>query len=200
MFTLTLIVSAAAQTNAYSSHVARRQLVRPYGDGSSIETWVYDFESSDNFDGAKLDSKWIQTMDGWVGTAPGFFQDGNAALDANGALHLHTKYEAGKAPDNIENCDCGFGNVTVPLLTSTKMMQYGYFETKAKFANAEVLSSFWVSAFAASFSCGILFFVSAILGAKRLISLPSSALVAIPTRRCFFLSFAPFFLPQIASR
>ena len=91
-----------------------------------------------------MDSKWAQQMEGWIGTAPSFFQEGNAAIDTSkNILNLKTIYEEGKEPENV-TCDCGFMDVTAPLLTSVDMVQYGYFEVRAKFANAELFSAFWV--------------------------------------------------------
>lgn len=118
----------------------------PYGDAAldTSVSWKYDAGASDDFGGNSLQSsKWDQSIEGWTGTAPGFFQDSNVVLTGAGKLNLVTKFEDGATPPGSE-CSCGFEDVTLPLVTSSKMFQYGYFEVKAKFADAKVLSSFWL--------------------------------------------------------
>lgn len=116
-------------------------LTTPSADG-----WRYDHPNSDEFDSGL--EKWSQNLGDWIGTPPAVFQASNAAI-SNSELSLTTKYEPGfVVPGQADDCDCGFGDMTTGMVVSNNKMQYGFFEVRAKFAKASLLSSFWLQGFA----------------------------------------------------
>ena len=154
MRTSTLLGAACLLVGTASGRHRKRQARQhpsiglPYGDAATTSSWVFDELYSDEFlTGSAISAnKWERSMEGWMGTVPGFFEEENAHIDGDGTLALNTKFESGRRPSTSTNntCPCGFKDVTTPLLISKKKTKYGYFEVRAKFADANLLTSFWV--------------------------------------------------------
>jgi len=118
----------------------------PTIDGDT-KFWAYETAHSDEFDaaGAISAAKWTQELGEWKGTPPGAFKQGNAAISSGKQLVLTSKNDAGFVPAGIdENCDCGFGDISTPLVVSSSFLTYGFYEVRAKMAKASLLSSFWL--------------------------------------------------------
>jgi len=108
------------------------------------KTWIYSTAHSDEFSGSSLDTyKWKQSIGDWRGSPPGVFQDNNVGMQY-GNLNLNTKYEKGFAPNGEADCNCGYSDITTPLVVSKTKLKYGFFEISAKMAKSQLLSAFWL--------------------------------------------------------
>ena len=59
-------------------------------------------------------------------------------------MNLNTVYEEGFAPSGEADCDCGYSDITTPLVVSKTKLKYGFFEINAKMAKSQLLSAFWL--------------------------------------------------------
>jgi len=99
-------------------------------------------------------SNWATSMPGWVGTAPGAFDDAqvvvanvgkNWANNGKGLLKI-------KAADNNffpagvdDECDCGYTGIATGMVMSTKTYGYGFYEfADVRLSKSGLLSSIWL--------------------------------------------------------
>ena len=57
---------------------------------------------------------------------------------------MDTVYENGFVPSGESECNCGYSDITTPLVVSKTKLKYGFFEISAKMAKAQLLSAFWL--------------------------------------------------------
>lgn len=138
---------------------------RPQSDPENTGNWIYNEAISDEFDGEKLDEdRWFivgKFVDGkpsylhpddparsvWKGRAPSQFSGRNYRLQ-DGKLILEARWEP-DFPFEKEIRQPNFGkalpyeNITTPSLIQRRQFTYGYMETRAKVADAQINSAFW---------------------------------------------------------
>ncbi|WP_240919783.1 family 16 glycosylhydrolase [Paraglaciecola sp. 20A4] len=151
-------ISGATETN-----------VMPHSDPSNTGGWVLNTEVSDEFDGNTLDEdRWYvvgKFEDGkpvykdpdhpnrevWIGRAPSQFSGRNYRLE-EGKLMLETRWEPdfpfsdqASDPWGADQVVSKYENITTAALINRKIFKYGYMEIRAKAADAEVSSAFWMT-------------------------------------------------------
>ncbi|ADE53088.1 family 16 glycosylhydrolase [Coraliomargarita akajimensis] len=99
--------------------------------------WVPVPAMTDEFDGTELDaSKWYDHNPTWMGREPGYFSKDNVAV-YDGKLHLTAKAE------QLDDLPKGYHSFTTAAVKSKTLIQYGYFEIKAKAMDSHASSAFW---------------------------------------------------------
>jgi beta-glucanase (GH16 family) len=100
--------------------------------------WEPIAEIWDEFDGPRLDSsKWDNNNPYYKGKKPGLFMPNNIQQD-NGELSIWARAE------NIPGAPLGYHSFTTASMTSSQMVQYGYFEVRAKVMRSSVINAFWL--------------------------------------------------------
>jgi len=114
-----------------------------YAQSPSLDgSWAVLPELTDEFDGEELDSnKWRNKDLGWTGRHPSYFEPNNISLE-NGELHLKSQVISSQndLPKGIRNK--GYTH-SVSAMKSRVKIKYGYFEVRAKPADANYWNSFW---------------------------------------------------------
>ena len=68
----------------------------------------------------------------------------DAAATTDHELVLTTKEDIGYLPDSNMSCDCSFSDISTPLAVSSTALTFGFYEIRAKMADASLRSSFWL--------------------------------------------------------
>jgi len=109
-----------------------------WADTPPTGRWEPMIEIWDEFNGAQLDlKKWahLQIPD-YPGRKPGMMMPYNAKLES-GELNLYTRMET------VPRAPPGY-NFTTASIVNRDMVQYGYFEVRAKVMKSRVNSAFWL--------------------------------------------------------
>lgn len=137
----------------------------PLSDPNNTDGWVLNTDVSDEFDGQDLDEdKWFivgKFEDGkpvykdpdhperevWIGRSPAQFSGRNYRLE-DGMLKLETRWEPDfpfTTEQGLDNVKYKYENFTTAAIINRHLFRYGYMEVRAKAADAEVSSAFWMT-------------------------------------------------------
>lgn len=137
----------------------------PLSDPNNTDGWVLNTDVSDEFDGQDLDEeKWFivgkfengkpvykdpdhPDREVWIGRAPAQFSGRNYRLE-DGMLKLETRWEPDfpfTTEQGLDNVKYKYENFTTAAIINRHLFRYGYMEVRAKAADAEVSSAFWMT-------------------------------------------------------